>query len=57
MAERKALFDAVFVRGMDEFRAAKAATALGALALAEMPPPCLAAQDLARAGDFEPLGG
>jgi hypothetical protein len=55
MAEREVLLDAVFVCGMDEFRASEAAAALGALALAEVPSARLAAQDLAGTSDFEPL--
>ena len=56
MAEREVLLDAIFVRGMDEFGAAQAATAFSTLALAEVTAASAGAQNLACRRDFEALG-
>ncbi len=56
VAERKRLFDAVFIPFVDEYAAAQVAAALGAFALAEMTAPSTGAQNLAGRGDFEALG-
>jgi hypothetical protein len=56
VAEREVLLNAVFVRGMDEFRAAQAATAFSTLALAEVTAASAGAQDFACRRDFEALG-
>jgi len=56
MAERQALFDAILVGGVNEFRAPQTAAALGTLGLAEVTATGLTPQDLAASGDLEPLG-
>lgn len=56
MAEREVLLDAIFVRGVDELRAAQTATAFCALTLAEMAAACAGAQDFAGRCHFEALG-
>lgn len=55
MAEREVLLDAIFIRGMDEFGAAQAATPFGTFALAEVAAASAGAQDLACRRDFEAL--
>ena len=55
VAEREVLLDAIFVRGMNEFRATQAATALGTLALAEVTATRAGAQNLAARCDLKAL--
>jgi hypothetical protein len=57
MAERKTLFDAIFVRGMDLSGAAQTAPAFGVFSLAQMPPAGARAQHFAARGDLESFGG
>ena len=56
VAEREVLLDAIFVRGMNEFRATQAATALGTLALTQVTATRAGAQNLAARRDLEALG-
>ncbi len=56
VAPRKTLFDAIFVRRMNERRAPQGSPALGTLVLAEVAAARAGAQDLAPRGDFEALG-
>ena len=56
MAEGQALFDAIFVGGMDARRASQATAALGIFSLQQMPLAGARAQYLAAGGNFEALG-
>ena len=56
MAERHALFDAIFVRGMDGGGASEGAAALGVFALQQVPFARARAQDFSAGGNLEPLG-
>jgi len=55
MAEREVLLDAVFVRGVDDRRAAQRAPALRPFGLAQVTTAGLLAQHFAARRDFEPL--
>ena len=50
------MLDAIFVRGMNRGRATEGAASLWIFALQQVPLPGPSAQDLARGGNFEPLG-
>jgi hypothetical protein len=57
MAERKALFDTIFVGRMHQGGTAQTAPALGILGLAQMPPAGARAQHFAAGADLEALRG
>ncbi len=56
MTPREILFDAIFVRFVNERPTAQVATALGAFGLAKVPASGAGAQDFAARSDLETLG-
>lgn len=56
MTPREVLLDAIFVRGMDELRAAKSATTFSAFGLTQVAATGAGAQDFAARCDLEALG-